>query len=101
RSAHPSPPSSPPRRSSDLALHLGLASARQRAARVPPMANIAVGHGHEFDVVSFRRPQDGRPSRLQFAVIGMGPEAEDAQLAVVEIGIAHVSTPVTISSRMP
>ncbi len=64
-------------------LDLGLAAARQGAAGVAPVADVAVGHGDELDVVPLRPPQDGDAAGLQFAIVRMGPETEDAQLAVV------------------
>ena len=64
------------------ALSLGLAPTSQRSARLAPMADVAVGHGHQFDMVSLGRPHRRDAADLDFAVVGMSAKADDPQLAV-------------------
>ena len=63
--------------------NLPLAPQRQRPAGLAPMADVAVGHGNKFDVMALARPQRADPAGLQFAIVRMRAETDDAQLAVI------------------
>ena len=61
----------------------GLAAEGEWAAGFAPVADIAVGHGDEEHVVAGGGPARGGAPELEFAVIGMGAEGDDAEFAVV------------------
>ena len=72
------------------AFDLGLAAASERAAGVAPVADVAVGHGHELDMMPLGRPQGADACGPDFAIVGVSAETDDAQLAVVRRrGQAH------------
>jgi hypothetical protein len=60
-----------------------LAAQRQRPAGLAPVADVAIGHRDELDVVPLSSPHRPDAPGLQFAVVGMGAKADDAQLAIV------------------
>src|SRR6267154_1968098 len=64
-------------------LGLCLSAFGERAARFPPMANVAVGHGDQFYVMSFCRPHSGNATRLNLAVVWMRPEANNPKFTVI------------------
>ena len=64
-------------------LDLGLAPPGQRRAGFLPVADIAVRHGNELDVIPFRDPQGGRPGRVRFGVVRVGPDDEDPRLSLI------------------
>ena len=61
---------------------LGFAAEGEGAAGFAPMADVAVGDGDEEDVVAERGPARGGAADLEFAVIGVGAEGDDAEFAV-------------------
>src|SRR5947209_8615119 len=64
-------------------LNLGGSPSSQGPARLAPVTDVAVGHGHKFNMMSLRGPQGGSPSGLQLAIVRMSAEADDPQFAVV------------------
>ena len=65
-----------PRISAHL-LDLGRPTAGQNRTRHLVMADVAVGHTHELDLVAKHRPTRRRSPRLQLAVVGVGTEDND------------------------
>ncbi len=59
------------------------ASEGEWSAGLAPVSDVAVGGGDEFDVVSLGGVEGADAADLQFAVIGVRAEAEDAEFAVV------------------
>ena len=55
----------------------------ERSAGRFEMADVAVGDGDEFDFVASRRPHGRHAPGFEFAIVGMGPERDDAELAIV------------------
>jgi hypothetical protein len=51
----------------------------QRTARLAPMADVAIGDGDEFHLVSFGGPHRRGAAGLDFTVVRMGAEADDTQ----------------------
>ena len=51
---------------------------RERPACHAPVANIAVGDGDKFDVMTLFRPECSGASSFVFGVIGMSTEADDS-----------------------
>ena len=47
------------------------------------MPDVPVGHRDELDVVTLGRPEGRRPPGLELGIVRVGPENDDAQLAVV------------------
>jgi hypothetical protein len=64
-------------------IHFGLATLRQRAARFPPMADVSVGNGNEQNMMPFRGPHGSRAAGLEFAIVRVRTEADNAELAIV------------------
>src|SRR5437867_6572031 len=64
-------------------LHFVAPAQGQGAAGFAPMADIAIGHRHEQDMMAFFRPHGSCATYLKFAVIRMRPETDDAEFAVV------------------
>ena len=60
-----------------------LAALGERAAGHLPVPDVAVGDGDELDVMPELRPLRRGAAGLQLAIIRMGAEADDAQLAVL------------------
>ena len=67
-----------PRISAHL-LDLGGAPASEDRAGHLVMADVAVGHADELDLVAQLGPPRGRAAGLELAVVGMGPEDDDPQ----------------------
>ena len=63
-------------------LDFGLAADGERAARLAPVADVAVGHGDEEHVMPELGPARGRAAGLNLAVVGMRAERDDAELAI-------------------
>ena len=59
--------------------HFRLPPLRQRAAGLFEMADIAVGHGDELDLVPGRRPHRRHAARLELGVVGMRAEGDYAE----------------------
>ena len=59
------------------------AAASQWAAGITPMPDVTVGHREQFHLMAFGRPHRRDPARLQFAIVRVGTEANDAQLTIV------------------
>jgi hypothetical protein len=62
---------------------LGFAAEGQGSAGLEPVADVAVGDGDQLHVVSFGGPHRGDAADLDLAIIRVGAEADDAQLAVI------------------
>ncbi len=56
-----------------------LAPACQRAAGRAEVADVAVGHRDELDLVPGRSPERRDAARLQLGIVGMGAEGDDAK----------------------
>ena len=62
---------------------LGFAAEGEGAAGFAPVADVAVGHGHEEHVVAGGGPARGGAADLEFAIIRVRAEGDDAEFAVV------------------
>jgi len=52
------------------------------------MADVAVRAGDEFDVVTLRGPLGAGAAGAEFAVVGVSPKDDDAQLTVTDRRLA-------------
>jgi len=68
-------------------LDLRPAAQGERSARGTPMADVTVSDRDEFDFVSVRSPFSGDARGLEFGIIRMRAEADDAELAVLIGGL--------------
>ena len=48
-----------------------------------PIWDVAIGGGDEFDVMSLGGPEDGAAAGVELAIVRVGAENNDAELAVV------------------
>ena len=62
---------------------LGLAPPGQLRARIPPVADIAVGHGHELDMIPLGHPKGRGSGGAGFGVVRVGADAQDPRLPVI------------------
>src|SRR5262249_24545610 len=63
--------------------HFGRAALGERTAGDPPVADVTVGDGDELDMMSKRGPLRRSAGYLDFAIVGMRPERDDAELPIV------------------
>ena len=66
--------------------HFSQAAFGKRAAGLAPVADVAIGHGHELHLVSFGGPHRSGAAGLNLTIVRVRPEADDAQFAVVRRG---------------
>src|SRR5262249_21343808 len=64
-------------------LHFRQTPSRQRTASHGEMADVAVGHRHQLDMMSQCRPLGGGAADLDLAIVRMGRERDDGGLAVI------------------
>ena len=64
-------------------IDFGFAANREGAAGFAPVADVAVGYGDEQHVVASGGPAGGGAADLEFTIIGVRTEGDDAEFAVV------------------